>query len=206
MPRHECRIPIPTVPLATSFERRSAALECRRNRKSSSSRLGPEEQRFPGIEIPVLAVPLGREEERAEPELVVHERVDTRRQHGQLVCELVPRGILEDCQSGECSGTELRTGAFHDGASSPADVPEIPGQVEAQVSPRRFANLLGAAELSQTGERHRRRKAANGVVRGRIFATARPVHVGKRTVGGQVAKHPPPDSVCKLCRAVFVAR
>ena len=182
------------MPCAAAFERFGAVLERRRKRQASSHRLRPEQQRFSGIEVPVLAVALRGKEKRAEPELVVCERVDARGEHDQFFGELFARLVLQDGQSRNRGSTELRSRRLHDGTAPAADVLEVPLQVEPQVSPGRLAELRAPSEFSQTSEGRRCEKTTDGVVSGRFRPATRPVLVGKCAVGGEIVRHPSSDS------------
>ena len=172
----------------------------------SAHRLGLKQQRFPRVEVPVFAVALAGKEEGAEPEIVVRERIDSRREHAQLFEELPSGGAFQDCETGHGGGTELCSRALDNGSPPVADVAEIAPQIEAEISSRRVSNRRAPAQLSQTSQGQRCQKPANGVVGGRILAPARPVLVGQRSVGRQVGGHPPTDTRCQISRAVFVRR
>ena len=158
----------------------------------------------PGIEVPVVAVALRREEERAKSDLVVRQGVHALRQHGQLGQELRGRRALQNGQRRDRGRTELGSGTFDDGAAPAADVAEIALQIEAQVAPGRLAQLRVAAKLTETGQRQRCQKAADGVVGGRFPAPARPVLVGQRAGGREVAEHPSSNAVRQMGGAIQV--
>ena len=169
-------------------------------------RFRPEQQRFAGIEVPVFAVTLRREEERPETSLPVHEGLHAGGQLGQRRQKLLPRRALEDCQGGEGGGAELGPGLLHDGAAPAADVLEIAVQVETQIAARRLAQFRAAAKLRQLREGARREEAANGVVGRRVLSPARPVLVGQGAVGGEIAGHPPADAVGQIGGPVLAGR